>query len=120
MILRAGGEQRKLVTVVFSDLVDFTVLSQALDAEDVRTIVNRYFQRWHTAIEAQGGMVEKFIGDAVMAVFGLYQAQEDDPERAVRAAVSMTGELTALNAELEDQYGLTLAMRVGSTPERWW
>ena len=113
LILRAGGEQRKLVTVVFSDLVDFTVLSQTLDAEDVRTIVNRYFQRWHTVIEAQGGVVEKFIGDAVMAVFGLYQAQEDDPERAVRAAVSMTGELAALNGELEDQYGLTLSMRVG-------
>ena len=113
LILRAGGEQRKLVTVVFSDLVDFTVLSQTLDAEDVRTIVNRYFQRWYSVIEAQGGVVEKFIGDAVMAVFGLYQAQEDDPERAVRAAVAMTGDLAALNGELDDEYGLTLSMRVG-------
>ena len=113
MMLRSGGGQRKLVTVVFADLVDFTVLSQTLDAEDVRTILNRYFQRWHTAIEAQGGTVEKFVGDAVMAVFGLYQAHEDDPERAIRAAVTMTDELAELNGELEDDYGLTVSMRVG-------
>ena len=113
LMLRSGGGQRKLVTVVFADLVDFTVLSRTLDAEDVRTILNRYFQRWHTAIEAQGGTVEKFVGDAVMAVFGLYQAHEDDPERAVRAAVTMTHELAELNGELEDDYGLTVSMRVG-------
>ena len=66
-------EQRKLVTVLFSDLVDFTVLSQHLDAEDTRDVVNEYFRRWREAVEAQGGVVEKYIGDAVMAVFGLYR-----------------------------------------------
>ena len=64
------GEQRKLVTVLFADLVDFTVLSQDLDAEDVRALVNAYFVRWHEHIEANGGIVEKFIGDAVMACSG--------------------------------------------------
>src|SRR5688572_25875421 len=76
---RPTGEQRKLVTVLFADLVDFTVLSQALDPEDTRAIINDYFRRWHQHIEAHGGVVEKFIGDAVMAVFGLHQANEDDP-----------------------------------------
>ena len=86
---RAAAEQRKLVTVLFADLVDFTVLSQQLDAEDVRTVIDAYFQRWHDHIEANGGVVEKFIGDAVMAVFGLHQADESDPHRAIRAALSM-------------------------------
>ncbi len=76
---RLEGEQRKLVTVLFADLVDFTVLSRTLDAEDVRTLVNEYFARWHALIEANGGVVEKFIGDAVMAVFGLRQSREEDP-----------------------------------------
>jgi len=60
------GGQRKLVTVLFADLVDFTVLSATLDAEDTREVVNAYFRRWHQQITAHGGVVEKFIGDAVM------------------------------------------------------
>jgi class 3 adenylate cyclase len=106
-------EQRKLVTILFSDLVDFTVLSQALDPEDVRAIVNRYFRRWSDHIEALGGVVEKFIGDAVMAVFGLYRSEEDDAQRAVRAAVAMNASLAELNSELEREHGVTLTMRVG-------
>ena len=62
------GEQRRLVTVLFADLVDFTVLSRRLDPEDTRSVVDACFARWHAAVEAQGGVVEKFIGDAVMAV----------------------------------------------------
>ena len=76
---RLAGEQRKLVTVLFADLVDFTVLAGRLDAEDVRRVVNAYFVRWHEQIEANGGIVEKFIGDAVMAVFGLYQSRRGRP-----------------------------------------
>jgi class 3 adenylate cyclase/tetratricopeptide (TPR) repeat protein len=110
---RIEGEQRKLVTVLFSDLVDFTVLSQRLDAEDVRTVVNQYFGRWQEEIAANGGIIEKFIGDAVMAVFGLHQAREDDPHRAIRAALGLRASLDDLNATLEATYGIRLQMRVG-------
>ncbi len=72
------GEQRKLVTVLFADLVGFTVLSRRLDAEDTRDVVNACFARWQRVIEEHGGVVEKFIGDAVMAVFGLHRSREDD------------------------------------------
>ena len=84
------GEQRKLVSVLFADLVDFTVLSRQLDPEDTRSVVDACFARWQAAIEAHGGVVEKFIGDAVMAVFGLQRSYEDDAERAVRAGLAMT------------------------------
>ena len=110
---RAVAEQRKLVTVLFSDLVDFTVLSQKLDAEDVRTVIDAYFVRWNEHIEANGGVVEKFIGDAVMAVFGLHQADEKDPHRAIRAALSMRSSLDELNAEVGSAFDVTLEMRVG-------
>ena len=111
ILTRQYGEQRRQVTVLFSDLVDFTVLSQSLDAEDVRAVVNAYFVRWHEHIEANGGVVEKFIGDAVMAVFGLHQAREDDPHRAIRAALAMTRTMDEVNAEVEAS--VRLAMRVG-------
>ena len=113
LLLRHAGEQRKLVTVLFADLVDFTVLSRRLDAEDTRAVVGAYFSRWNDAITAQGGTVEKFIGDAVMAVFGLAQSWEDDAQRAIRAALAMTEGLAALNAELEASHGVQLQMRVG-------
>jgi predicted ATPase/class 3 adenylate cyclase len=110
---RLDGEQRKLVTVLFADLVDFTVLSRALDAEDVRALVNEYFARWHALIEANGGVVEKFIGDAVMAVFGLRRSREEDPHLAIRSALAMRDALDALNVDLCAQHGVSLAMRVG-------
>ena len=113
LVAQQAGEQRKLVTVLFADLVDFTVLSRQLDAEDTRAVVGAYFARWQDAISAQGGTVEKFIGDAVMAVFGLYRSWEDDAQRAVRAALAMTRDLGALNEELERSHGVTLQMRVG-------
>ena len=107
------SEQRRLVTVVFADLVDFTVLSRQLDAEDTREVVGAYFARWQEAIEEQGGVVEKFIGDAVMAVYGLSRSYEDDAHRAVRSALSMVRDLEALNADVQRRYGVTLHMRVG-------
>ena len=99
--------------MVFADLVDFTVLSRQLDAEDTREVVSAYFARWQQAIEDQGGVVEKFIGDAVMAVFGLSRSFEDDAHRAVRAALAMLEDLDELNAELERAVRRTLQMRVG-------
>ena len=107
------AEQRRLVTVLFADLVDFTVLSRTLDAEDTREVVGDYFARWRAAIEDQGGVVEKFIGDAVMAVFGLSRSYEDDAHRAIRASLHMLAELEELNAQVEQRYGVRLQMRVG-------
>src|ERR1700730_2316935 len=82
-------EERKVVTVLFPDLVGFTSRSERLDPEDVRATLSPYYSRLRTEIERHGGTVEKFIGDAVMAVFGAPVAHEDDPERAVRAAIAI-------------------------------
>jgi class 3 adenylate cyclase/predicted ATPase len=106
-------EQRKLVTALFADLVGFTAMSEKMDPEDVQEVVNAYFKRWTSVIEAWGGVVEKFIGDAVVAVFGLAVAQEDDPERSLHAALAMREELNELNRELERTRSLRLAMRIG-------
>ena len=97
----------------FSDLVDFTGRSRQLDSEDTREVMGAYFGRWQRAIEDEGGVVEKFIGDAVMAVFGLSRSFEDDPHRAIRASLRVLDELEELNAEIEPRYGVRLHMRVG-------
>jgi class 3 adenylate cyclase len=99
----SAREERKIVSVLFVDLVGFTARAERLDPEDVRAIQTPYFQRLRTEIEACGGTVEKFIGDAVMAVFGAPVAHGDDPERAVRAALAIraaVGELNDQNPEL--------------------
>src|SRR3954447_1744373 len=92
--------ERRLVSVLFADLVGFTTLSEHRDPEEVRELLSRYFDRCRTLIERYGGTVEKFIGDAVMAVWGTPVAREDDPERAVRAALALTHAVTALGAEV--------------------
>ena len=83
---QAAMAERRLVTVLFADLVGFTTLAQDQDPEDTRDLLTRYFELTRTIIERYGGTVEKFIGDAVMAVWGAPTAHEDDAERAVRAA----------------------------------
>jgi class 3 adenylate cyclase len=80
----ASVSERRLVSVLFADLVGFTTLSERRDPEDVRQLLSRYFDQCRVLIERFGGTVEKFIGDAVMAVWGSPVAREDDPERAVR------------------------------------
>src|SRR2546422_2673364 len=100
----APRAERKIVTVLFADLVGFTARAERLDPEDVRAILTPYFARVRSEIEAFGGTVEKFIGDAVMAVFGAPLAHGDDPERAVRAALAMCAAVDEMNgsdAELE-------------------
>src|SRR5215207_8279350 len=82
-------EERKQVTVLFADAVGFMTMSQKMDPEDVRDILRAYFGRWTTAITSYGGVIEKFIGDAVMAVYGIPTAHENDPENAVRSALAM-------------------------------
>jgi class 3 adenylate cyclase len=86
---RAGREERKVVSVVFADLVGFTARAEQLDPEDVRALLSSYHAHLRAELERFGGTVEKFIGDAVMAVFGAPVAHEDDPERAVRAALAI-------------------------------
>src|SRR5438067_1336321 len=82
-------EERKVVTILFADLVGFTSRAETLDPEDVRAVLAPYWERLRSELERLGGTVEKFIGDAVMAVFGAPVAHEDDPERAVRAALAI-------------------------------
>ena len=82
---REAAAERRLVSVLFADLVGFTTLSESRDAEEVRELLSRYFDTCRRLIELYGGTVEKFIGDAVMAVWGTPTATEDDAERAVRA-----------------------------------
>ncbi len=91
--------ERRLVSVLFADLVGFTTLSEAADSEDVRELLSKYFDVCKRLIERYGGTVEKFIGDAVMAVWGAPIANEDDAERAVRAALELTAAVTALGEE---------------------
>jgi class 3 adenylate cyclase/tetratricopeptide (TPR) repeat protein len=109
----ATHEVRKTVTVVFSDIVDSTPLGERLDPESLRRVMSRYFDEMRAALEAHGGTVEKFIGDAVMAVFGVPTLHEDDALRAVRAANDMRERLSGLNDELRRAYGVELEMRVG-------
>ncbi|MDX6506686.1 MAG: hypothetical protein QOG06_1330, partial [Gaiellaceae bacterium] len=85
----AAREERKVVTVLFADLVGFTARAEQLDPEDVRALLAPYHAHLREELERFGGSVEKFIGDAVMALFGAPIAHEDDPERAVRAALAI-------------------------------
>src|SRR5919205_2611964 len=106
-------EVRKTVTIVFSDLKGSTNLGEALDSESLREIMTRYFAEMRRVLEDHGGRVEKYIGDAVMAVFGLPKIHEDDALRAVRAAHGMKQALEALNEELELVFGVRLQNRIG-------
>ena len=105
-----AGEERKVVTVLFADLVDWTGNAEQLDPEDVRGLQLPYFERARTEIERFGGTLEKFIGDAVMAVFGAPTVHEDDPERAVRAALAVRDAVGELNELAE---GVELHVRIG-------
>src|SRR6184192_2017533 len=105
--------QRKVVTVLFCDVVGSTSLGERRDPEVLRTLLARYFEHMKEAVERHGGTVEKFIGDAVMAVFGIPVVHEDDALRACRAAHEMGRALSALNEDLEREWGVRLAMRIG-------
>jgi class 3 adenylate cyclase/tetratricopeptide (TPR) repeat protein len=96
----APTAERRLVSVLFADLVGFTTLSESRDSEDVRELLSRYFDASRRLIELYGGTVEKFIGDAVMAVWGTPTATEDDAERAVRAALDLVAAVSALGDEV--------------------
>jgi class 3 adenylate cyclase len=106
-------EVRKTVTIVFCDVAGSTALGEALDPESAPRVMERFFDAMRTAIEHHGGTVEKFIGDAVIAVFSVPQVHEDDSLRAVRAASEMRAALEALNLELDRDHGMTLVCRIG-------
>ena len=104
--MNTDRRERKVVTVLFADLVGFTSRAESLDPEDVEAILRPYHQRLRDELERHGGTVEKFIGDAVMALFGAPVAHEDDPERAVRAALAIR-EWAEEAGDLEVRIGIT-------------
>ena len=106
-------EIRKTVTIVFTDLKDSTALGETLDSEALHEVKERYFNAMSAEIKRHGGKIEKYIGDAIMAVFGLPRAHEDDALRAVRAAAGMQDVLREVNAALGERFGVHLANRTG-------
>ena len=104
-------EARKVVTVLFTDVAGSTALGERLDPELLRNVMWRYFEAVQTVLERHGGTVEKFIGDAVMAVFGVPAVREDDPLRAVRAAAEIQDALRDLNADLQRDHGIEIITR---------
>ena len=109
------AEERKVVSVLFTDLAGFTARSDGADPEDVKARLDPYFARAREEIESLGGVVEKFIGDAVVGLFGAPTSREDDATRAVTAAWRIARAIDALN---EEDPALELAVRIASTRER--
>ena len=107
----ATPDRRKTVTILFTDIVDSTSLAAQLDPEVVGNIMRRYYDTVRTIVERHGGTVEKFIGDAAMAVFGIPHLHEDDALRAIRAASDLGEALAALNADLSRDHRLTIQIR---------
>ncbi len=108
-----AAETRRRVTILFTDVVGSTPLGERLDPEALREVMQRYFDAMRVAIERHEGTVEKFIGDAVMAVFGIPHIHEDDALRAVRAALDMQAALAILNRDLSARWGIELVIRTG-------
>src|SRR5438128_4919824 len=100
-------EERKVITVLFADLVGFTSRAEKLDPEDVRAMLSPYYARLRHELERHGGTVEKFIGDAVVALFGAPVAHEDDPERAVRAALAIRDWIVEQAQDLQVRIAVT-------------
>jgi class 3 adenylate cyclase/tetratricopeptide (TPR) repeat protein len=105
--------ERKVVTVLFTDVAEWTQLADRLDVEELREVMSAWFGAVREVIEAQGGTVEKYIGDAVMAVFGVPAAHEDDPSRALRAALGIRRRLVDVNEQLAVTHGVAMEIRTG-------
>src|ERR671918_2378650 len=119
MAAGAPRRERKVVTVVFCDLVGFTARAESMDPEDVEALLRPYHERVRAELERHGGTVEKFIGDAVMALFGAPTAHEDDPERAVRAALAIRDWATE-EGDLQVRIGITTGealVALGANPQ---
>ena len=116
MPLRASasvGETRKVVTILFADVKGSTAIGERLDPEAVRRVLATFYASAREALERHGGTVEKFIGDAVMAVFGVPRVHEDDAARGVRAAWALLDVMANMNSELAERYGAELQLRIG-------
>jgi class 3 adenylate cyclase/tetratricopeptide (TPR) repeat protein len=109
----SAAAARKTVSVLFCDLADSTMLGERLDPEPLRELLGRWYEEMRIAVERHGGTVEKFIGDAVMAVFGLPRAHEDDALRAVRAALDMQRAVARMNTSLAERQVPELRIRIG-------
>ncbi|SRR5712692_2826895 len=105
-------EERKLVTILFADVTGSTALGESLDPEDVRALMGRYYAHAREVVASHGGTIEKFIGDAVMAVFGLTQAHGDDAERALVAAMALR-EAVANDEVLGQSFQLRIGVNTG-------
>jgi class 3 adenylate cyclase/tetratricopeptide (TPR) repeat protein len=112
-LLAPDRESRRRVTILFCDLAGSTAMGERLDPETLRRVLSRYYDTARDAVERHGGVVEKFVGDAVMAVFGVPVLHEDDALRAVRAAAALRERTGRLNDELEREYGARLTLRIG-------
>ncbi|HEY7874399.1 MAG TPA: adenylate/guanylate cyclase domain-containing protein [Actinomycetota bacterium] len=111
--VKLPAESRKMVTLVFCDLTGSTALGEKMDPESLRRVVTRYFNDMKAVLTRHGGTVEKFIGDAVMAAFGIPTLHEDDALRGVRAAVEMQQAMEEMNLDLELEYGVGIKARIG-------
>src|SRR5215218_10240338 len=106
-------QERRVVTVLFADLAGSTALGERLDPEDVRELQGELFDLIDTEVQRYGGTTEKFAGDAVLAVFGIPQAHEDDPERAVRTAFAVRDAFEQFTARVRDRHGADVGLRIG-------
>ena len=106
-------QERRVVTVLFADLAGSTALGERLDPEDVRELQGELFELINTEVERFGGTTEKFAGDAVLAVFGIPQAHEDDPERAVRAALAVRDSFGSFTERVHGRHGADVGLRIG-------
>jgi len=109
----AEKDRLKIVTVLFADVSGFTKMSESLNPEEVKDIMNECFQGLTEEILSRGGIIDKYIGDCVMALFGAQLAREDDPERAMDAALAMQAFLDRFADDLQNRAGLSLSMRIG-------
>ena len=109
----SAREVRKTITVLFCDVAGSTALGEQLDPESLRRVMARYFEMARSCLERHGGTVEKFIGDAVMGVFGVPVVHEDDALRALRAAAELRDSISAFNEELERDYAVSVQVRIG-------
>src|SRR5881296_1246400 len=108
MSRRAEPLVRKTVTVLFCDVTGFTSLGERVDPETMRRVMLEYFEEMRAALERHDGTVEKFIGDAVMAIFGVPRLHEDDALRAVRAAADLLPAVASLDREIGATHGVTI------------
>ena len=115
----AAQAERKQVTVLFADLTGFTAITEKLDPEETRQIMGRVFQLAAGIVARYDGRIEKFIGDAIMALFGVPDAHEDDPQRAVRAALELHQAVARLRPEIEARTGVAIALHSGVNTASW-